>query len=450
MSDFKLDSRQFPDGRRLHRWALLRRKIRRYRRYLIAGMFVFGAFFFLRGGDEIVIVRADAQNAAEQPLPNDLSGFGGGVDEEVPVDDGTLRYMISDGDIPADVFAREAGYSANDVAALLGASEDVYDFTSLRIGKEIVLAFDEEGDQRATSMRYEPNGSRAIMAVRDGDDFTVTEETIEYDVEQVVAEVEISSSLYQDALESGLSEATIIGVGTVFSYSIDFASEIQKGDTLKLLYEKRTRDGQPAKDGKVLAAVFEASGEKNYAYYFATGSDADGDAEFGYYDQEARVLERQFLKAPMDFFRITSGYTGRRLHPILGKYTAHYQIDYAAPTGTPTYSTGRGTVISAQFETGWGNIVRIRHSGGYTTHYAHLSSFAKGMVPGATVAQGETIGFVGSTGWSTGPHLDYGMRLNGNPVNPLKLDLPKGAPIAADQLNAFEEARDGYDALLNI
>jgi murein DD-endopeptidase MepM/ murein hydrolase activator NlpD len=440
-----------PELSRIRHGALWRRKARRYRSrfFVLVAVLALGALFFGRQGDDVVIVQASAQEgivAAESVPDNSVGGVPApSLEEEREIEkEGVVRYEVLDGDIPAEIFSAYAGYDANDVAALLIAAEDVYDFTAVRVGKEIFFAFDE-GDSRAREVRYEPDGSRAIVAMRSGDDFSVVQEDIIYDTSSEVASVRIENSLYQDALEDGMSEATIIGVGEVFSYSLDFASEIQKGDTLRVLYEKRLRDGKRAKDGKVLAAVFEASGVKHYAYYFETDSD-----DFGYYDEGARVLERQFLKAPMEFFRITSGYTGRRLHPVTNKFSAHYQIDYAAPTGTPAFSTARGTVVSARFETGWGNIVRIKHSGGYTTHYAHLSGFAKGMVPGAKVQQGDIIGFVGSTGWSTGPHLDYGMRLNGNPVNPLKLELPKGAPISDDQRSDFDVKRAEYDRLLGF
>ena len=159
-------------------------------------------------------------------------------------------------------------------------------------------------------------------------------------------------------------------------------------------------------------------------------------------------MERQFLRAPLSYRAITSGYTGARYHPITRTVTAHYQIDYAAPTGTPVSSTARGTIVSAGWEGGWGNMVRVRHDNGYTTHYGHLSAIGKGIRSGASVAQGQTVGFVGSTGWSTGPHLDYGMKLNGSPVNPLKLDLPKGNPLEGEDMKKFEENKRKFENLL--
>jgi murein DD-endopeptidase MepM/ murein hydrolase activator NlpD len=154
------------------------------------------------------------------------------------------------------------------------------------------------------------------------------------------------------------------------------------------------------------------------------------------------------LKAPLSYRRITSGYTGARMHPVTRKVSAHYQIDYAAPTGTPVVASARGSVSSAGWEGGWGNMIRLRHDGGYTTHYGHLSAIAKGIRSGASVAQNQVIGYVGSTGWSTGPHLDYGMKLNGSPVNPLALNLPKGNPLNGETMKIFEEEKNKYAKLL--
>ena len=171
----------------------------------------------------------------------------------------------------------------------------------------------------------------------------------------------------------------------------------------------------------------------------------EADGAGSHYDGEGRELQRQFLRAPLSYRRITSGYTGARLHPITKTVSAHYQIDYAAPVGTPVVATARGTVSSAGWEGGWGNMIRLMHENGYATHYGHLSSYAEGVRSGASISQGQVIGYVGSTGWSTGPHLDYGMKLSGAPVNPLSLKLPKGEPLSGDQLNKFLREKGEYD-----
>jgi murein DD-endopeptidase MepM/ murein hydrolase activator NlpD len=357
-------------------------------------------------------------------------------------DEKISTYTIQEGDIPADVFQNQANFDGNDTLNLLEASEEIYDFSNLKIGQTIYCYF-KEGQEKAFKIEYDKNSENRIVAEKNEADFEVWEEPINYEISQEIATGEIENFFYLDALNAGLSEKTIVEVADVFSFDIDFMTEIQQGDKFTIIYEKRTRNGQEAPDGKVLAAKFFNKNENYYAYYY------DNDGNGGHYDSEGRVLVRQFLRAPLSYSRITSGYTGARLHPITRKVSAHYQIDYAAPVGTPVVATARGTVTGAGYDGGWGNIVRIKHDNGYSSQYGHLSAFAKGIRSGVRVAQGQLVGYVGSTGWSTGPHLDYGIRLNGAPVNPLALNLPKGDPLTEEKMPKFEELKNNYNKLLD-
>jgi murein DD-endopeptidase MepM/ murein hydrolase activator NlpD len=351
-----------------------------------------------------------------------------------------IDYTISAGDIPAEVFNLQGKLDVNATTALLSASKDIYDFTNLKIGR--VLRFYFEKEDRATRIEYERDTERMIVVERVGDNFTVREEKIAYAVSQEIANGTIDNFFYADALESGLSEGTVLEVGDIFSFDIDFTTEIQQGDAFAIIYEKRTQEKKKAPDGKILAAKFVNVGTTYFAYYF------DNDGKGGYYDNDGRLLERQFLKAPLSYRHISSGFTGARRHPITRKITAHYQIDYAAPAGTAVVASANGTVVSAGWSGGWGNIIHLVHGNGFTTHYGHLNAFAKGIKSGIAVSRGQLIGYVGSTGWSTGPHLDYGIKLNGTPVNPLKLDLPKGEPLSGEKIKQFEEAKKQYAELL--
>ncbi len=351
-----------------------------------------------------------------------------------------VTYTISEGDIPAEVFSDQGKFDSNDVELLLTEAKDVYDFSQIKSGQTLRFYFNEE--EKAVRMEYDCNKEEVVIAERKGNAFECREEKIAYDISTEIVDGKIENFFYVDAQGLGLSDATILEIADIFSFDIDFTTEIQTGDSFKIIYEKRTRSGEKAPDGKVLAAKFTNSGQEYAAYYFETKDDGS------HYDSEGHELMRQFLRAPLSYRYISSGFTGARYHPITKTIMAHYQIDYAAPSGTPVVSTARGTVVSAGWEGGWGKMVRLRHDNGYTTHYGHLSDIGKGIRSGVSVAQGQIVGYVGSTGWSTGPHLDYGMKLNGSPVNPLSLKLPKGTPLAGEQMEKFQEIKRKYDELL--
>lgn len=352
------------------------------------------------------------------------------------------RYIIQEGDIPADVFAKQGNLSANEIEKLLAASQEIYDFSKLRIGQAVRFYFETEGE--TTKIEYDLGTESKIVAKKTETGFETSKEKIDYQTEEKIAHVEIDEFLYKDALDAGMSEASVLEIADIFSFDVDFTTEIQAGDKLTVIYEKRTLDGAAAPDGKILAAKFTNVGQEYFGYYFP-GTEDDG----GHYDAEGHELLRQFLRAPLSYRQITSGYTGARMHPITKTVTAHYQIDYAAAVGTPVVATARGTVASAGWEGGWGNMIRLKHDNGYSTHYGHLSGFAKGIRAGGSVSQGQVIGYVGSTGWSTGPHLDYGMKLNGSPINPLSLKLPKGTPLEGAALAEFEKIKEKYAKDLN-
>lgn len=404
-------------------------KKRKIKRKIISVLFFFLIIYWGYNNlfkPEEVVVEQDVEGVA--------------IEEQVE-EENVVYYTVAEGDIPAEVFSTYGKFDANDTVALLAASEDVYDFTNIKIGKKLRFYFGDE-DERAKRMEYDRDTEDMIILERHGDDFDVHQVKIPYKVLEEIAKGKIENFFYVDAMDAGLSEATVLEIGDLFSFDIDFTTEIREGDTFDIVYEKRTRDGEVGPDGKILAAKFVNEGEAYYAYYFEV------DEEGGYYDGEGRLLEKQFLRAPLSYRKITSGFTGARYHPITKTVSAHYQIDYAAPAGTPVVATAKGTVASAGWEGGWGYIVRMRHDNGYTTHYAHLSSFASGVSGGITVSQGQTIGYVGSTGWSTGPHLDYGVKLDGVPINPLNMNLPKGKPINEEEMERFNEVKLKYADLI--
>jgi murein DD-endopeptidase MepM/ murein hydrolase activator NlpD len=253
----------------------------------------------------------------------------------------------------------------------------------------------------------------------------------------------LNSSLYVSALEIDTPEATILAFAEIFGWTVDFATQVQTGDSFEILYEKRYRDGADAGVGRVLAGSFTNVGEKFDGYLF---ENEEGNP--AYYSSEGEAMIKQFLKAPLAYNRITSGFTYSRFHPTQGTNMPHRAIDYAAPRGTPIRAVGDGTIRRAGWNGGYGIAIDIHHNDIYDTRYAHLSSLAKGIRSGVRVTQGQVIGYVGTTGWSTGNHLHYEIHKFGTPVNPLQIDLPPGDPVAEDKREEFEIEKRKYDTLI--
>ncbi len=241
--------------------------------------------------------------------------------------------------------------------------------------------------------------------------------------------------------ETGESIQLAMSLADIFAGEIDFVSDLQPGDSFEVLFEKSTRDGQFAGYGPILGARFTADGREHHAFRWTD----PGTARAAFYDADGRSLKRFFLRTPLGFEpRVTSGFSRNRLHPVFRTYRAHLGVDYGAPAGAPVVAVANGTVVSAGWAAGGGNMVRLRHASGFETYYLHLSGFGKGVRAGAHVTQGQLIGRVGSTGTATGPHLDYRLKKNGVFVNPLTehRKLPPGDPIPSAELAAFRTSRD--------
>lgn len=248
----------------------------------------------------------------------------------------------------------------------------------------------------------------------------------------------IESSLYEDGIKAGLDPQAIMNMTDIFAWDVDFGSEIQKGDSFSMLFEKLHVNGRPVKTGRILGAEMTNAGKKYIAVYYE-----DGRGKGGYYDGGGRSMERTLLKTPLRFRRITSYFTGRRFHPILKLYRPHHGIDYAAPTGTPVEAAGSGRVVHAGWKGGYGNFVELRHSNGYVTGYGHLSRIGKGIRTGANIEQGSIVGYVGSTGISTGPHLHYEVRRGGLAHKPAQRQAhAEQGGVAKGEMNRFASVRD--------
>lgn len=241
----------------------------------------------------------------------------------------------------------------------------------------------------------------------------------------------ITSSLWNSMVGNGYDPELAIKMSDVYAWTVDFFG-IQKNDRFEVIYERKYIDGSPVGVGKILSARFNHFGKDQFAFYFEQNGEGD------YFDENGQSLRRAFLKAPLKYSRISSHFTNSRYHPILKISRPHHGVDYAAPAGTPVYAIGQGVVTRKGFQKGGaGNYLYIKHNGTYTTAYMHLQKFASGIKEGSRVSQGELIGYVGSTGLSTGPHLDFRFFKNGQPVNPLKVESPPAKPVEPQFMTAF-------------
>ena len=252
----------------------------------------------------------------------------------------------------------------------------------------------------------------------------------------------IDQSLYVSLMESDASPELAIKLFQIFAWQIDFY-HLQKEDNFKVIYEELFVDDKFFAIGQIKAAYFNHNGKEFYAIPFAQ------DTVSQYFDENGNSLRKAFLKAPLEFGRISSRYSKSRLHPVLKTHRPHLGVDYAAPVGTPVRTTGDGIITEAGYNKGSGKFIKIRHNSVYTTMYLHLSKYVSGIKKGARVKQGQVIGYVGSTGLSTGPHLDYRFFVNGSPVDPLKVELPPSHPVKQELRASYEIQRDSLMNLLN-
>ncbi len=306
----------------------------------------------------------------------------------------------------------------------------------LRPGKVVTAKTGEHGELIA--LYFPLNGKDATVIVeRRGNGFTSSERALKLEAQTVVKSGEIRSSLFAATDAAGIPDAIATQLAEIFGADIDFYRDLRKGDRFSLVYETLNDRGQPIRTGRILAAEF-ANNQKVYNAYWFQSEDGKG----GYYTADGKNLRKAFLRSPLEFSRVTSGFTNARFHPILQAWRAHKGVDYGAPIGTKVRSVADGVVEFSGSQGGYGNLLVIKHQGTYSTAYGHLSRFASGVRKGARVSQGETIAYVGQTGLATGPHLHYEFRVNAQQVNPLTVTLPAAIPLEASQINSFKLATE--------
>mgnify|MGYP001264848546 FL=1 len=344
------------------------------------------------------------------------------VAEAPPAAEDWQRTSVKNGDSLAMIFKR-LGLDARTVHAVVNAGEAAKALTRIFPGDELEYRLDDAGGLAALRYRVDESVILHIDRNEDGYSSSLVATPLERRMTHAVATID--SSLFLAGKDAGLSDRLIMELAGIFGWDVDFALDIRAGDRFSVVYEELYRDGEKVRDGDIVAAEFFNRGRNFRAVLY---TDPDGNRD--YYSPDGRSMRKAFLRSPVDFRRISSNFNPNRLHPKLGVKRPHRGVDYAAATGTPIKAAGDGKIIFNGVKGGYGNTVIIQHGSRYSTLYAHLSRFEKGLKVGSRVRQGQTIGYVGSSGLATGPHLHYEFRVDGVHRNPVTVPLPEAEPIS--------------------
>ena len=323
---------------------------------------------------------------------------------------------------------------------IVRASKGIFDFRKAKAGKKFTVLCSNDSIEKAQYFIYEMSSiDYVVFDIRDTIDVFLGQKEVEVQTREASGQIE--SSLWNSLVENKMSPALVMELSSIYAWTIDFF-RIQKGDYFKVIYEEKYVEGEFIGIGRIYAALFNHANEDFYAFYF------EEEENYGdYFDDEGAALRKAFLRAPLNYSRISSSFSKRRKHPVTGRIKAHLGTDYAAPTGTPILSTANGTVTEARYKRNNGNYVKVRHNSTYSTQYLHMSKIKSGIRPGVYVKQGEVIGYVGSTGLATGPHVCYRFWKNGRQVDPYKQKLPPSKPVKKENLEAYTMLKD---SMMNI
>lgn len=401
--------------------------------------FAFGSVFYWFSGNSLF----SGASTSEKEIV--LSSF--------PVITPTLKYgfaldtfQVKEGAIRSGQFlsdlllAQHVDYPS--IEKIVQNAKGIFHVNELRPGNAYtVLTKDSTG--RADHLIYEPNIYEYVVFNLKQEDLTVERIKRPTSTEVKAAAGKIEGSLWQAMTDGGMSYELADKMEDALQWTVDF-HHLQKGDEFKLVYDQHFVEGKDAGIGKVYAAYYKSEKKEHYAIYY------EGGKFKGYYDLKGHPMRNAFLKAPVRFSRISSYYNLNRFHPILKRVRPHFGTDYAAPAGTPIMAVGDGVIEKASYTNGNGNFVKIKHSGTYESQYLHMRGFAKGIRAGAHVSQGEVIGYVGSTGLATGPHVCFRFWMGGKQVNHLKLNLPDPDPLPASEMEQFNKIKEVYLAKLQM
>jgi murein DD-endopeptidase MepM/ murein hydrolase activator NlpD len=339
---------------------------------------------------------------------------------------------VQRGDTIASVLARLQVEDADALRFVRGdrRARPLYDLVPGRALRAVTT-----GDGLLLSLRYFKADGTEVAVKREQDGFSVSIDPPVTVTQLQMACGQIQASLFAAMDRAGLSDAVAMQLADIFSSEIDFHRDLQPRDRFSVVYEAVYANGEFVRTGRILAAEFINAGERHRAVFFE-GPDGRG----GYYRPDGKNMRKAFLRAPLEVSRISSGFSFARLHPVLNQWRAHKGVDYSAPVGTKVRATANGRVEFAGVQGGYGKVIVLDHGNGYSTLYAHLSGFARDIVAGKRIEQGEPIGYVGMTGLATGPHLHYEFRVNGVHKDPLTQAVPEGAPITRETRETFEQS----------
>jgi len=350
---------------------------------------------------------------------------------------------IKSGDTLASIFSKK-GIAASTTYQIAKLNEQTRKLRYIQPGEKIQLLLDDQ--RKLRKMKYIPNITRTLIIQRN-EDQSFSSQIINYQLEAfpVYREGEIRNSLFGAAANADIPEDVIMDLVSIFGWDIDFSLDIRRGDRFGIVYNELYKDGVKIRNGRILSAEFINDGRIYRAVFY---TDPKGDSD--YYSEDGKSMRKAFLRSPVEFSRISSRFSKKRWHPVLSKWRSHKGVDYAAARGTPIRAAGDGKIVSAGTNGGYGRQIKIQHGGRYTTVYGHLYRYAKGARVGRKVKQGQIIGYVGSSGLATGPHLHYEFRVNGVHRNPLTVKLPEAKPVHSAYLSHFQENTQAYLSMLRL
>lgn len=381
---------------------------------------------------ELAVPGPDTSSVKETPAPVFMYG--------IPSD----SFELTTGKIKRNSLLSEIllkhGISMQEIDQVTRNSKEVFDVRKIRTGSSYILFCNRDSVAKASYFVYEHDPTTCyVFSFNDSLNITAYRKTIKSEIKYASGTIE--TSLWDAMINGGLHPTLAVSLSEVFAWTVDFFG-LQKGDNFKIIYEELSIDGKALGSARIYGAQFNRSGTSITAVPFIQGETES------FFDAEGNSLRKAFLKAPLKFSRISSHFSSGRMHPILRIVRPHFGVDYAAPIGTPVHAIGDGRILSATNQGGAGRMVKIQHNSVYATAYMHLSRFGDGISAGRFVKQGDIIGYVGSSGLSTGPHLDFRFYKNGSPVDPLKVEAPPVEPISAENKPKFDEVKTVILSLL--